>query len=589
VQFIKWTPGTALSFASEYLAIDCETDSKDPRLANLKTIILADSDKAYSIDFTALADLDPAIVSLIKSSKLILQNFKYDFHVLQRHGIDLDKSRFRDIMLMHHIIDENSEHSLDAQVKFSFRDNYKEEFWGKYGSYENASAASRLEYECKDGIYTHRLFCMYSGILKERESLVKHVHELAINLYRTERDGVKVDVPVILDTMPKMHEEIEAIGNSLRPCVEEYCQVWELNRWTEELSKRKTERGKSGVKKPEFNFSSGAQVQWLLYDALKLPVINKTKAGKPSTDYDTLTELESEHSIVALLKDYKGKQTLYNTFVVGLAERQRDGRIYPDFNVNGTATGRISSSNPNLQNMPKDGPYRGFFIPDNDHVFIGADYSQLEVVVEANLTGDKNLAKIILEGTSKHDITNEGLKMGDRDKAKTLNFAMGYHCSPYKVAEILDVSLKEAQRIFDEYWEIYKGCKQLKSFTDKRVEDGLPIVSPLGRERHLPQEFKNKGEEARAKRQAYNALIQGTGADITHRAFSEFASYIRNVGFGRALWPIHDEILAQTLVDRAEEGKSKLVDIMASAVRGLDWKIPLSAKAYGALTRWQKT
>lgn len=561
------------------IALDCETDGVEDRTCKLQRIILSDKDTACSIE--------PSIQFQIPRQLLVLQNFKYDFKVLHRHGHDLFSHPFRDTMLLHHLLDETSEHGLDFLVQHYFGDNYKQQFWAKYQNYTDAPREAQLEYECKDAIYTARLFANFMGVLGDRSNLVEQVHELARHLALTELKGVHVDVPHIMQKAVEIDKQISEIQVQLRPCVEEYCINWETRKWFEEIEKRKTSKGKEGVPRPVFNFGSGTQVQWLLYDkaAIALPVVSKTKAGKPSTDYDALLALSGKHPVVDLLRDYKGTQTLYTTFVEGILKRQVDGVIYPEFNVNGTVTGRISSSNPNLQNMPKEGPYRGFFVPTEGMVFFGADYSQLEVVVEANLSGDRQLRKIILEGASKHDITNDELKLGNRNLAKTLNFAMQYWCSVYKVQELLGVSNKEAEYIYNRYWEVYQGVKALKAFTDKRVDDGLSIINPFGRERHFPETFTDKREEARAKRQAYNALIQGTGADLTHRSFGRIAAHTTH---GRMLFPVHDEILGECTPETVEGCKQELCNTMQGASTDLDWDLPLKAVAYGPLQRWSK-
>lgn len=585
MQFIKINTSNELLKLQlpEIISIDCETTGLNPDTCELLSIVIGTENVAFSIPAHLVSSL-----FFIKNKDLILQNFKYDFKVLRRYGIDLIEARFRDIMLMHHLIDENAEHNLDYQVQHAFNDDYKMLFWEKYKTYIDAPDNEKLEYECKDAIYTYRLYNLYQE--KISHNLCNSVHELALELYRTEVNGVMIDLDLINKTKPEMLREINNLQTQLRPSVEWHCVRWELEKWGIEQAKRKTLKGKKGVPKPVFNFGSVDQLQWLLFTALKLPVLSKTKNGNPAVDYDALTDIKDRHPICEILQSYKGLKTLYQTFVNGILERQRDGKIYPEFNINGTHTGRISSSNPNLQNMPKDGPYRGFFIPSPGMCFFGADYAQLEVVIEANLTGDKNLSKIVVDNASKHDITAKELKI-DRDLAKTLNFAMQYWCSAVKVKELMGCSMKEAEYVYNKYWEVYAGVKALKAITDKRVDEGLPIISPFGRERHLPSSFRTPYEMARAKRQAYNALIQGTGADITHRAFYTMASMLRATSDikGRMLWPIHDEILGEINIQQVELGKDMLNEVMCEISGILGWKLPLSTKTYGPLDRWCKT
>jgi DNA polymerase I len=567
----------------ESVALDCETDSKEPRKARLLSVSIAAGDTAYIIPAELLQELSP-----LKSRHLILQNFKYDFQVLYRHGLDLTNCTFHDTMLMHHIMDENSEHGLDSMVQAYFKDNYKEAFWKQYKTFEEAPKEVQLEYQGKDAIYTYKLHQFYSKYLDDKRDLVLHVHRLARSLYLTEVYGVRVNLPLMQDTKVSMQAEIESYLPKLREQFFDNCQVWELSKWSSEIDKRKSLKGKLNVPKPRFSFSSDPQISWLLYQSLKLPVLTKTKKGNPSTDYETLVELEKTHPSVELLRRYKGAKTLFSTFVEGMLGKVEGDRIYPEFNVNGTHTGRISHKNPNLGNIPKEGVIRNFFIPDEGRKLGGADFSQLEVVIEANFSRDKNLIKIIKDGASKHDITAQEMKIS-RDHAKTLNFAMQYRCSPYKVAKLLDCSAEEATYHWNKYWEVYAGVKALMDHVDGLLDSGQPIVNPFGRARHFPDSFANKYEHERAKRQAYNALIQGTGADITHRAFYLMSERLVSNRHGRMLWEVHDELLAEIDAKYFAEEIEILVNIMESVGRELKFDIPLKAKAYGPLDCWVKT
>lgn len=565
------------------IALDCETDSKDPRKATLLKVVVANSEVAYSVPAKFLHSLE-----LHRVPTLILQHFKYDFTVLYRNGVDLSKNRFFDTEILHHLIDENSEHNLDFMVKRYFGDDYKEVFWSTYKEYIDAPADRQLEYECKDGIYTYRLFELFWQQLTNSYPVVYQQHEVARELYFTERDGVSLDTNLIIETAPKMKEQIEVTRDSLRPLVSNWCDLWELKKWGEEIEKRKTPKGKAGVTKPVFNFDSPTQIKWLLYDALGLPVLKKTKARQPATDYDTLNLLSKEFDepVLGKLIEYSGLGTLYNTFVVGLLERAEDGIIYPTLNVNGTKTGRISHSNPNLGNMPKTGIYRSFFIPKIGKI-IGADYSQLEVIIEANLTNDPNLIKIILEGASKHDITAQALGI-DRETAKLINFAMQYWCGPDKVAKLLKISRAEGKSVYEKYWLTYSGSRKLKDITDKEVESSLQVTNLVGRTRHFPQ-ATNHYELERFQRQAYNFKIQGPGGHFTNMAFAGWSRSLREMHRGRALWTVHDEVLGDVQCDYVEEEMHNLVSIMRQVGENYMLKYSLGAKAYGPLDCWAKT
>jgi DNA polymerase I-like protein with 3'-5' exonuclease and polymerase domains len=565
------------------VAFDVETTGLNPRVDRILCFSIAWGEQAYRLP----AEFLP-LLSELKTRLLILHNFKFDFQFCYNAGFDLSDTPFLDTMLLHHLLDEEAEHSLDYLVKAYFNDDYKEAFWGKYKSFAEASVDDGLQYVCKDTIYTFKLGM---ETFKDRapQKLVEHVHRLAHALYLTERDGVRVNVPFMLETKEKMGGEIAGYLPKLREVFSEYCNAWELDAWVKEMDKRKTDKGKANVPKPSFNFGSDKQVSWLLYEALKLPVLKKTKKNNPAADYETVEKLCEKCPELAPLKDYKAIKTLYSNFVEGLLDRVEDGRIYPSFNINGTVTGRISHSGPNMGNMPTDGPFRSFFLPDDNQVIIGADYTQLEVVVAANFSGDKNLTRSLMEGISLHDITAEGLGI-KRDVAKTINFAVQYGAGPHKIAKILKCTFQDAEGVLRKYWETYSGLKSLVDECHRKLECGEPIVNPFGRARHfkLPEDYETKWQYEEAKRQAFNSLTQGTGGDITHMAFYRCQERLKKLGRGRMLWEVHDEILGSVNKSSWEEESQAMVKIMEEITHDLGFKIPLIAKPYGPFEAWSK-
>lgn len=576
-----------ISSLPDTLALDTESTGLNPRVDQLKRVIISpDGVRAYSFS----SEFTPLITPLQGAKMLYIQNFKHDYAFLYQYGIDLYNTPAIDPMLLHHLIDETQPHDLGFMVNQLYGDNYKELFWGKYKTYEEAPRAEALEYECKDAIYHYLVSEKLSNILDKdnRGPLIEHVHRLARALAITERDGILVDKELMARTKEEMGGKIATYLPKLRDDFNEYVQEWELTRWAEELDKRQTPRGKRGVPRPKFNFASGRQVQWLLYEKLGCPVLKKTDTGSPSTDYETIEKLEPEFPAIKPYKDYIELKTIYGTFVSGLLDRvEEGGRIYPSFNVNGTKTGRISHSNPNMGNMPTEGPYRNFFLPDPGCVVIGADFSQLEVVIEAHVTGDPNLKKIVLEGVSKHDITANALSI-PRELAKTLNFAMGYHCGKGKVQRLLKCDWNTAEIQYRKYWETYRGCKQLKAFTDKKVECGDPITNMFGRIRHLPMQFEEPWMMDAAKRQAYNFMVQGPGADITNMALYEFSEWLKQEELGRTLFSVHDEIVASVKKEHSKLCIDKLKEIMDSLGTKVGLSLPLTCKTYGPFERWQK-
>ncbi len=492
-------------------------------------------------------------------------------------------------MLLEHLVDERLDHGLGDFALREFSDNYKEEFWSKYKTYQEAPKEEAYEYEMRDGCYTFAAGTKYLEATSRKLDLVRHVHKLQWALFDTEIKGIAVDLELMKRTKEEMGNRIQGYLPRLRSEFDDLCKIWELKKWQEEISKRSTDKGKSGVAKPVFKFSSDTQLRTLLYDEsyLGLEVKQKTKKGSPSTSYDSLKELSEEHPEISTIVKYKEEKAVYSTFVEGMLERvEDDQKIYPGFFINGTATGRISHNNPNMGNLPTEGVIRNFFKPDNGNSIIGADYSQLEVVVEANLTEDPQLLKIINEGASKHDITAIGLGLS-RDVAKTLNFALQYGAGVHKISKLLGTSHSASEDIFKRYWTLYSGVKALKDQTCKILEETGEVTNLFGRIRHFDKP-KNEFEQAKQQRQAYNHLIQGVGADITNMATYLISDKFKDLSLGRLWFSVHDEIVTEVRNDLIDQAKDVIVKCMEEPNVYLNLKYPVQCKLYGPMQCWGK-
>lgn len=568
----------------EVIAVDTEYVKGNPRTTQLLSVIIANTDRAWAVTPSLLPTLTPCL----KARKLIfLQDYNHcDTIILYQNGCDLRETLCYNLIDMHHIVNENEPHDLGTRVLQTFKDNYKEEFWSKYKNYEDAPEEEQLEYACKDAIYTYRL-----GVKDYRAvniSLYQHVRALSKALLDTELNGIMVNEGLMKATRVAMKGQINSLLPILRRDFNDVCELWELNKWKQEIDKRKSVEGRARVERPTFSFTSDSQIREILYgkNYLGFEVRRQTKKKTPATDYDAIKELaESDERLQTLLL-YKELKTVFSIFVEGMLERVENGKIYPHFNVSGTTTGRISHSNPNMGNLPKEGVFRNFFIPSPGHVIIGADYSQLEVVIEANLTEDKNLLKIINEGVSKHDITAQGLGV-DRNTAKTLNFALQYGAGAKKVGKILNIGEREAEDIFRRYWELYSGVFQLKQETEKEIDEKGQVTNLAGRTRHFPK-TGNHWEKEKQYRQGYNFLIQGVAAEACNRAFYRFSNQVKHDENGRVLFTVHDEIVAEVRTEHAEYFKRILVDIMEQRSEEFGFKYPLKAVAYGPLDHWEK-
>jgi DNA polymerase-1 len=566
-----------------YVVLDTETTGLT-RKDKLVSLVLGYGDEAWSFG--------PEFAALLQGIQqpLCLQNFKFDFHMLRRAGVDLSRHLVRDTMLMHHLLDENAEsHSLDSMVQHYFKDNYKEVFWSKYDAISEAPEAERLEYECKDVIYTGKIFEILRAELHADEvpdSLIEHVHRLALSLWETEHVGVAVDLEYTMKIGVELQKQIESLKPRMRNLVDTHCEAWELDEWVKEIEKRKTPIGRGRVPRPEFSFDSSKQLGSLLYDRLRLTPQFDPKTRKRTTGDDALAKLETEHVLIPLLRDYRGLQKVYGSYIEGTLERMQDGRIYPEFNVNGTATGRISHSNPNMGQLPATGGIRGIYIPDPGNSLLSADYKQLEVVLAAHFSRDANLLRVVYEGASLHDITADGLGI-PRAQAKTINFAIQYGAGKNKIKLILGCSDQEAQGALTKYWETYSGLKRLIDECHYKVDQGIPIVNPFGRKRRFPTEFPEWWMKAKAQRQSFNALIQGTGGDLTSRAFYLVAERMRAEGLGRALFTVHDEILISSKNAYCNIAKELLISTMKLVGEEIKLTVPLAADVSEPMSRWE--
>lgn len=363
----------------------------------------------------------------------------------------------------------------------------------------------------------------------------------------------------------------------------------EMDLMQKELDKRKTEAGKARVKWPQFKFNSPKQVGSLLFEKLKLPGSIKKKTGNWITSRDAIEEIKHLHPVCENITKYNQLTTYYGTFIKGMLERSVGDRIYPSFNVNGTKQGRISHSDPNMGNIPARDPewskIRGIFLPDEEYVINAIDYAQIEVCVAAHYSQDPNLLRIIYEGISQHDITAESMEVS-RSTAKTINFAMQYGATEVKIAKILDCSRDEAKVALDKYWQTYAGQKRIIDRTIAMVEAGRPIVNLFGRARHF--EPGKRKPWSKDRRRGYSHLTQSTAADITNRAFYLVDLYLRERGWGRGSWTVHDELITMVKKEYAEEAFKASQEIMVKVGEEVGLTVPLKTDGKWSLSKWEK-
>lgn len=566
------------------VALDIETTGLDRFEDRLLSVGVRHKDSIYILVGEACGGLG----ALSAGVELVFHNAQFDLKFLRQKGINLYSNKWVDTMLLHHLCDENASHSLKDLIPYFFRDNYKADFWSKYKSAEEAPEDELDLYNAKDVFYTLELKNLLLDDLESQGvpySLVEHVHSLQRALMATEWSGVRIDVEYLTEKGVALKKVIEETRAKIFELVPLQIELIEAEDWLKEIDKRKTQKGKASVPKPEFSLESQKQVMRLLYEHLSLPVQYHQKTKKPSIDYDALQALKDLHPVAELLCQYREAFKVYTSYIEGTLERMKNGRIYPEFNVNGTATGRISHRNPNLAQLPREGGVRGIYAPDPGYVFISADYSSLEVYIEAHFTKDKNLLRLINEGISKHDLTAQEIGI-DRTTAKTVNFLAQYHGTSHRLSLVLNISKQEAQKILDKYWAAYKGCKALKQKTDLMVNQGEPVKNPFGRRRRFA--YKRRSEWDADYRQAYNALIQGTGSDCCSRAFYRIHDRLVAAGIGRGLFTVHDEILITVKKEFAAQAEEWLKEEMTEAGRFVNLSVDLKSEACIMESRWEK-
>ncbi len=570
---------------SGFVTLDCETTSKNPREAVLIDIQITGYEEDSAVIFAGeygelLSQLHPDLI-------LVGHSYKYDAHVLFRHGVDLLDRTWRDTMLIGHLLDENRDsYSLDSYIKEYYNDDYKEKFWAKYKSYEESDEVSRIEYACKDIVYTGKIYRRFIADLNEQgipDSLLTHVHRLQASLLRTEISGIGVDLDYLQELGVRLKRRIDELGPQIRGVVKDEIELVELQVWHKLLEKYKTEKGKRSAKRPEFSLTSTNQLQQLLYGILELPIQRNAKTRTISTDYDSLVKIQDLHPVVPLILDYRQYPVVYDTFVCGTLNKQQNGRIYPSFRVNGTKGARISHQEPNMGNIPSSGGVKGIFLPDEGELFGEFDYAQLEVCVEAHLTQDKNLLDIVCNGASKHDITAHNLGI-ERSLAKTVNFAMQYFCGPNKVAKILGCSNKEGEHAWKKFWETYPGPMQLKNQTDKMINDGIPLTDMFGRKRRFAHRKRSHWDKD--FRSGYNFMIQSPGGQMMNNAFYKADTELRAKGLGKGVLTVHDSGLMGLTIGKTS-GAAQVVEFcMVNEGVLANLTVPLKISSKIDMPRW---
>ncbi len=563
------------------MSFDTETTSLDPKTAELVGIAIAVDEKAgFYIPVGHALTLDSKISQLEKEEVLnelrsvleskeihkIGQNLKYDVRIMQNQGVHL-QGIYADTMVASYALDSSGRHNLDYLCKKYL--NYDvisyEEVVGKGASqvtFDQVPIETATRYSAEDAWTALMLWKVLEPKLKSHE-VEKLYHEVDLPMVEVVADmeeaGIKVNVPFLKQLETDFETELKA---------------------TEKKVLKFTQN-------QTMNLNSPKQLAQFLFEELKLPVQGKTKTGF-STDASVLEKLAPLHEAPKLLLEYREISKLKGTYVLPLQElrSKKDSRIRTSFHLTGTATGRLSSSDPNLQNIPtrskRGQKIREAFIADEGNVLMSADYSQIELRILAHMSEDATLIHSFVNDEDVHRRTASDIfhvdvsKVTDEQRsfAKAINFGLMYGKSAFGLAEELGITRTEAKKMIDQYFARYS---RVKEFLDQQVLDAQErgyITTLLGRKRVLADiRSSNHAVRANAERMAMNSPIQGTASDLIKVAMVELhAALIEQKLKSRLLLQVHDELVLECPKSEVDKVKALVIKIMEGA---LTLKVPL--------------
>lgn len=562
---------------NEIFSLDTETTSIEALDAKLVGLSFSTEDfRAWYVPVSRETEKAKKILEIFRpvyeNPKILKvgQNLKYDLTVLANYGIHLSGPLF-DTMLAHYLIQPELRHNMDylAEIYLNYKTIHIEELIGPKGRGQknmgDLEPKDIYKYACEDADVTLRLMKPLAEELRKNslEEVFQNIEmPLMPVLARMERNGVVLDT----DTLKEVENDFTLRLQTLEK------DIYEL----------------AGH---EFTINSPRQVGEVLFGELKLSEkVKKTKSGQYSTSEEVLRDLHSKHPIVQKILDYRGLRKLLSTYVEALPKliNPVTGHIHTSFNQAVTATGRLSSSNPNLQNIPVRGEdgreIRKAFIPEAGEIFFSADYSQIELRIMAHLSGDEHMIEAFNAGHDVHAATAarifhkdiKDISKDERRKAKTANFGIIYGISAFGLAERMDVSRTEAKELIDSYFEMYPKIKDyISKAVDTAREKGY-IETEFGRRRYLPDiNSRNAVVRGYAERNAVNAPIQGTAADIIKIAMIRVQQRLDAESCkARMMLQVHDELNFSVPTDEFDKVKRIVIEEMQGAYK---MSVPLEA------------
>ena len=572
-------------YACKVFAIDTETDSLDTITANLVGISLSVNEGSgcyIPIGHNYENCPNQPSIKLVQDSigkaieknkeKAVGQNLKFDIPILSRYGIHLDKFH-ADTMLMSYVLNSTAtRHGMDKLASY-YLDYETIKFSDVAGtaskqiSFSEVDIAVATNYAAEDADITLRLFNKLSSLLKGKKGQIKLLQEIEYPLVHVlaavEQNGAKIDKNKLAAHSQELSEKISELTSQAFAIAGE-----------------------------EFNLDSPKQLLEILYDKLQLPVLKKTPKGQPSTNEETLQRLSEEYDLPKIILQYRTLAKLKSTYTDSLIkiENPKTKRIHTSYQQAITSTGRLSSTEPNLQNIPiktaEGRRIREAFVPEKGNVLISADYSQIELRIMAHLSKDKNLTNAFNAGLDVHsataaevfDVSLESVTEDQRRSAKAINFGLMYGMSAFGLTRQLDIPRAEAQKYLDTYFERYTGVKDYMANTKAQAKEDMYVETLMGRRLYLNEINAANGlRRQAAERAAINAPLQGSAADIIKKAMIDINGFLKKeIPETKMIMQVHDELIFETPEKSADDVLNLMKNMMEAAVK-LD--IPLIADA----------
>lgn len=559
---------------ADSFAVDTETTSIDYMQAELVGISLClEAGKACYIPLThsyegAPEQLDKsgvlaALKPVLEDPEIgkIGQNIKYDAHIFIAEGIRL-RGIAHDTMLESYVLNSTaSRHNMDALAKYYLdRDTiHYQDIAGKgvkQKTFDQIELEQASDYAAEDADITLQLHQVLGAGLRQDEKLHRVYRDIEMPLVDVlldvEQNGVLIDP----DMLEKQGREVDRQLQQIEQAI--YQLAGEV-----------------------FNLSSPKQIQEILFEKLELPVLRKTPKGQPSTAEDVLEELAADYEIPALILEHRSLNKLMSTYIDKLPQEinARTGRVHTSYQQAVASTGRLSSTSPNLQNIPvrtaEGRRIREAFVAPAGCKILALDYSQIELRIMAHLSADESLLNAFAQGLDVHRATAaevfganlDQVNADQRRAAKAINFGLIYGMSAFGLGKQLNIGRNEAQQYVDTYFERYPGVKRYMEETKQRARDQGYVETVFGRRLYLPDiKARNANVRQYAERTAINAPMQGTAADIIKRAMITVQGWIaENSDACKMIMQVHDELVFEVAESEIERSRDRIAELMTGA------------------------